>query len=148
LAAVAYAVLGTSGEAEDCVHDVLLRQWSGALYRPARGPLRTFLMVCVRNDALTRRRTALRRAALARAAQLAESPPEDPFDRDPQAAARVRAALAALPDEQRTVVELAFFGGRTQREIATALDAPLGTVKSRAALALRKLAVSLADEER
>ena len=141
-------MLGTSGEAEDCVHDVLLRQWSAARYRAARGPLRTFLMVCVRNDALTRRRTALRRGALARAAQLAQPPPDDPFDIDPQAAARVRAALAALPDDQRAVVELAFFGGRTQREIAAALDAPLGTVKSRAALALRKLAVSLADEER
>jgi RNA polymerase sigma-70 factor (ECF subfamily) len=57
---------------------------------------------------------------------------------------RVREALAQLPDEQRTAVMLAYFGGKTHVEIAEELDQPLGTVKSRIALGLRKLGAALA----
>lgn len=55
-------------------------------------------------------------------------------------ATRVRRALDVLPPEQRRALELAYFGGLTHREIATALGEPLGTIKSRVAMALRKLA--------
>ena len=57
------------------------------------------------------------------------------FERD----RTVRQALAALSEEQRTVIELAFFGGLTQTEIARVIDEPLGTVKSRVRLGMQKL---------
>lgn len=62
-------------------------------------------------------------------------------------AARVRRALEALPPEQRRALELAYFGGLTHREIATALGEPLGTIKSRVAMALRKLGRDLAEPQ-
>lgn len=62
-------------------------------------------------------------------------------------AARVRRALEALPPEQRRALELAYFGGLTHREIATALGEPLGTIKSRVAMALRKVGRDLAEPQ-
>jgi RNA polymerase sigma-70 factor (ECF subfamily) len=59
---------------------------------------------------------------------------------------RVQEALASLPPEQREVLELAFFEGKTQREIAAATDTPLGTVKTRSLLAMKKLRAALMDE--
>jgi len=63
-----------------------------------------------------------------------------------QDAARVQAALAELPDEQRTVVRLSFFDDKTHSEIAEALDIPLGTVKSRIRLAFGRIRTML-DED-
>jgi RNA polymerase sigma-70 factor (ECF subfamily) len=62
----------------------------------------------------------------------------DPIERD-----RVRRALLTLPDEQRTALALAYYGGKTQTEIAAELQQPLGTIKSRMKLGLRKLAAAL-----
>lgn len=131
-------------DARDCVHEALLHVWNtpGA-YRVERGALRSFLIVCVRNHALTQRREAARHHAIELRAMRAE-PESITFEpRDHVEAARVRAALRALPAEQRTVIELAYFANKTQTEIAAQLAAPLGTIKSRAALALRKLALAL-----
>ena len=61
--------------------------------------------------------------------------------------ARVREALAQLPPDQRTVLALAYFGGKTHVEIANVLGQPLGTVKSRISLGLRKLADALRTAE-
>jgi RNA polymerase sigma-70 factor (ECF subfamily) len=60
----------------------------------------------------------------------------------------VRAALAELPTEQREVLELAFFGGLSQTEIAARTGAPLGTVKTRALLGMKKLRQALREEVR
>ncbi len=148
LYSVARAVLGRDGDAQDCVHDVLLRLWqTPAAYRTERGELRSYLLVAVRNDALTRRRDAARHFAIdaraARSEPAAASEMNDPIER-----ARLLAAVGALPAEQRVALELAFFSGLTHVEVAQRLAAPLGTIKSRIALALRKLHAALAPPNR
>lgn len=138
LQAAARHVLGSSADARDCVHDALLRVWAKPVYRVERGALRAFLIVCVRNEALSRKRRDVRHVALERRA--AEPPP---FGIGAAERLAVRAALGGLPREQRDVIELAYWGDFTQPEIAARLGAPLGTIKSRAALGLRKLARTL-----
>jgi len=144
LYSTAYNVLGNADDAQDCIHDALARVWrSPNAYSRARGAVRSFLVVCVRNEAISRLRSLGRRARLAE--RLAAEPQEhdeiplaDPVERD-----RLRAAMAALPPEQRAPLELAYYGGKTHVEVAQELGAPLGTVKSRIALGLRKLAAAL-----
>jgi RNA polymerase sigma-70 factor (ECF subfamily) len=136
-------VLRGPDEAQDCVHDVFLRIWQHPeSYREERGSFRSFLIACVRNEALSRRRTAARHRALEEQVAVDE-PAFEPHVVDHVEAARVRRALDVLPQEQRRALELAYFGGLTHREIAAALGEPLGTIKSRVAMALRKLAREL-----
>ncbi len=139
LQAAARHVLGTAGDARDCVHDALVRVWSkeGA-YRPERGALRAFLMVCVRNEAISRKRSSVRHLASEQRAAAAPA-----FGIDVAERVAIRSALSTLPREQRDVIELAYWGDFTQAEIASRLGIPLGTIKSRAALGLRRLARSL-----
>jgi len=133
LTGVARQVLGDAAAAEDCVHDALLRVWRARdSYRPERGSLRAFLASCVRTE---RERRVLRL---------------EPAPGDESAAAldalRVRAALARLPVEQRATIEYAYFANLSQAEIAARMDVPLGTVKGRVALAMRKLKAELAED--
>lgn len=148
LYSTAYNVLGNAEDAKDCVHDALTRVWRvGTAYARARGALRSFLTVCVRNEAISRARAQGRRSRLFE--RLAAEPVEhdelhvvDTLERD-----RVRAALATLPADQRVPLELAYYGGKTHTEISRELNAPLGTVKSRIAIGLRKLG-SLLEADR
>ncbi len=145
LFSVALSVLHNSEEAEDCVHDVLVRVWKNpSAFAVDRGTVRAFLVVCVRNDAISRQRSASRRTRLSeRIGQQAE-PIEEIEIEDFVEQARVREALAQLPEEQRKALTLAYFGGKTHVEIAKTLDQPLGTIKSRISLGLRKLGAALA----
>jgi RNA polymerase sigma-70 factor, ECF subfamily len=144
LYSAAYNVLRNSDEAQDCVADAIARLWRlPHAYSPERGNLRSFLVVCVRNEAISRQRRHGRRARLEE--RLAAMPLEhdeitlaDPVERD-----RVRRALLALPDDQRTALALAYYHGKSQSEIAAELQEPLGTIKSRIKLGLRKLASAL-----
>ncbi|MGH7716157.1 MAG: RNA polymerase sigma factor [Vulcanimicrobiaceae bacterium] len=136
---VAMHVLRAPDDAQDCVHDVFMRVWqNGEVYSPERGSMRSFLIACVRNEALTRRRADARHRAIEARETLADTATDfevvDHVER-----ARIRRALDTLSSEQRHALELAYFGGLTHREIATALGEPLGTIKSRLAMALRKL---------
>jgi RNA polymerase sigma-70 factor (ECF subfamily) len=148
LAGVAGHVLGERAAAEDCLHDALLRVWQTPdSYRPERGSLRAFLVACVRNEAMSRLRGGGRRVERERRASALETATLEPVEpADPVDAARVRAALARLPGEQRLVIESAYFDNLTQTQIAARLGLPLGTVKGRVALALRKLKFELAVE--
>jgi RNA polymerase sigma-70 factor (ECF subfamily) len=141
LYSVARHVLGNDTDAQDCVHDALLRVWGRpTAYRPERGPLRTFLAVCVRNEAIGRKRQAARHFEIER--QAVQSEPARPYELEVDdfvERARLREALAALPDEQRQALELAYFRYLSHTQIAEALGVPLGTIKSRLALGLRKL---------
>jgi RNA polymerase sigma-70 factor (ECF subfamily) len=140
LYSTAYNVLYNTDEAEDCIADTLTKLWrTPGAYATARGNLRSFLVVCIRNDAISRRRRESRRVRLTE--RLAAMPVEhaelrlpDPIERD-----RVRKAMLALPIEQRTALALAYYEGKTQSEIATELAEPLGTIKSRIKLGLKKL---------
>jgi RNA polymerase sigma-70 factor (ECF subfamily) len=139
LYSAAYNVLHTREDAEDCVHDALLRVWKNPdAYSTERGTLRSFLAVCVRNAAISRVRTMQTRAGAQRRATVE---PEAEFVEFPDVIeqSRLRAAIASLPDEQREPLLLAYYGYRTHVEIAEALATPLGTIKSRIAQAVRRL---------
>jgi RNA polymerase sigma-70 factor (ECF subfamily) len=140
----AYNVLRDGEDAQDCVGDTVARLWRlPRAYSPARGSLKSFLVVCVRNEAISRQRRAVRRMRLEE--QLAAMPSDGEEFRfpDPIESDRVRSALLALPVEQRAALELAYYEGKTQTEIAAELGEPLGTIKSRVKLGLRKLASTL-----
>lgn len=142
--ALAQRIVGDRREAEDLLHDVLLEAWRGAgAFDPGRGTVRAWLLMRVRSRALDRRRAA----AVARAEPLEEATARATSDHEGDRAdhARVRRALAALPTEQRAVLELAYFEGLSSSEIAARLGTPIGTVKSRVAAAMAKLRACLAD---
>lgn len=144
LYSVAYNVLRSAEDAEDCVHDVLVRVWKNPhAYTVDRGSVRAFLVVCVRNDAISRTRSSARRDRLTERASREHRGVEELEVHDFIEERRVREALAQLPADQRDAVVLAYFGGKTHVQIAEELGEPLGTVKSRIALGLRKLGAAL-----
>ena len=134
--------------AEELAQEAMLTVWQkAALFDAAKASASTWIFTIVRNlkiDALRKRRPAF--------------DPNDPhFVRDPvpppdrehdeaETQDRVRAAMDGLPGEQATVVRLAFFEDKPHSEIATELALPLGTVKSRLRLALRRLASLLGGD--
>jgi RNA polymerase sigma-70 factor (ECF subfamily) len=150
--ALAYRMVGTRGMAEDVVQESFLALWRSAQrYDAARGSVRTWTLGIVHNraiDALRRSMVHERRRAsdegLDRVLEAEERTDVEAFRNDD--AGFVRRALGTLPGEQRRVLELAYFSGFTQTEIAEAIDAPLGTVKGRMRLGLRKLRHELGRE--
>lgn len=131
--------------AEDVVQDAFLTLWRSGGFDPSRGSLRSYLLAIVHSRAVDRLR---RDARSARYASLDEDdlqehlPAADRTDLDVErleVGRTVRAALAELPDAQRRALELSYFGGLSQPEIALILREPLGTVKSRMRLGLEKL---------
>ncbi len=144
LYSTAYHVLSSREDAQDCVHDALARVWrSPDSYSRSRGAVRSFLVVCVRNEAITRLRSKTRRLRLAE--RIAAEPQEhdelrvvDVVEND-----RLRTALGRLPPEQRRPLEMAYYEQKTHTEIARELDQPLGTIKSRISMGLRKLGSAL-----
>lgn len=141
----AVKMLGDRGRAEDLVHDLFMEVWRhAAAYDRSRGTVRTWILVRLRSRALDRLRSATaRREITVEDATAAEVAPEaeDP-SLSPDRAAVVR-ALGELPDEQRQVLELAYFQGLSSSEIAEHMGSPLGTVKSRTAAGLAKLRAAM-----
>ncbi len=151
LYALALRILRRSGDAEDVVQETWLQAWRGAAgWEPSRGSVGAWLVTIARSRAIDRFRSlASRHRAEAVAEPLAGPSPEEPIQ---QAAAgqlrgRVAEALAALPDAQRRALELAYFGGYSQSEIAERLGAPLGTVKSWCRQGLLRLRDLVPQEE-
>lgn len=142
---VAMRVLGDPARSEDVVQEAYLKIWHAApVFDPARGSLRGWLLTAVRNCAVDhlRGRSAHERGEIAFDGQVAnDRPAPDPWSEVAASMERdaIRAGLRSLPAEQRQVVELAYFGGYSGREIAELVRCPLGTVKSRMRLALEKL---------
>jgi RNA polymerase sigma-70 factor (ECF subfamily) len=141
---VALRLLGDPGKAEDVVQDVYLRLWRGASFDITRGSLRSWLLTSVRNrsiDYLRGRGAHERREREIPDFVEAQGGGSDPWREVAQSLEHdaVREALRSLPPEQRQAVELAYFGGHTQREIADMIRVPLSTVKGRMRLGLEKL---------
>jgi RNA polymerase sigma-70 factor (ECF subfamily) len=142
---LAYRMCGTRAAAEDVIQEAFLSVWrAGARYDRLRGSVRTWLLGIVHHRAIdTLRRSTVhdrRRASdegLAERLESGERTDAEVARRDE--ARSVRAVLDGLPAEQRTVIELAYFGGFTQSEIAGMLEAPIGTVKGRMRLGLEKM---------
>src|SRR5919106_3826084 len=147
---LAYRMTGTRNVAEDVVQEAFLSLWrSGARYDRARGSVRTWVLGIVHHRAID----ALRRATVHDRRRAGDEGIEERFEApertDVEVARReeavtVRAALGGLPADQVQVIELAYFGGFTHTEIAEMLDAPVGTVKGRMRLGLKKLRERLA----
>ena len=152
---VAFWILRDTDEAEDVVEETFWQAWrTAANYDGRRGAGSTWLMMIARSRALDRLRRQRRRAGWLAAPSTMNAlldGPEVAGTHLPGAQAErtefyteLAAALAALPLEQREVVEMAFFGGLSHAEIAAQSAQPLGTVKTRIRLAMQKLRERLA----
>lgn len=148
LYATALAILHSPADAQDVVQDVLLRIWCNpSAFDARRGSLGAYLQLLARSRAIDLARTlqagrrASERAAAAAGAGATTGAPS-PADEAVRADDRreLHAALRELPPEQREAVVLAYWGDLTASEIAHSTRVPVGTVKSRVRLGLRKLA--------
>jgi RNA polymerase sigma-70 factor (ECF subfamily) len=145
LYSAALRILGDARETEDIVHDVFLTIWEkSAAFSAERGTAFAWAVTLTRNRAIDRLRQRQRRGELLDASVPADlGYHETAGTADAlvfkEKAQLVRSALAALPAEQKEAVELAFFGGLTQEQIAENLQQPLGTVKARIRRGLLKL---------
>jgi RNA polymerase sigma-70 factor (ECF subfamily) len=155
--AVADRILADADEADDVVEETFWQAWrSAANYDASRASVQTWLLTIARTRSLDRLRAHRRRRE-----ESADATDEDGSSlistlaadsgADSSAGAEheeqsslVRTALATLPAEQRTTLELAYFAGLSQSEIAEKMDAPLGTVKTRTRMALHRLRDALA----
>jgi RNA polymerase sigma-70 factor (ECF subfamily) len=152
LLSVAARVLGDRREAEDVLQDVFTQIWhkSGG-FDSELGTLAGWAVTLTRNKAIDRVRASSRRRRLVEEVALNAEAPEEPGSTandllfGPERAARVRAALETLPGEQRQLIELAFFSGLSQTEIAQRVQQPLGTVKARIRRGMLKLREQLGD---
>ena len=149
---LSFRVLQDRGAAEDVVQEAFLSIWRRAeSFETARGSVRTWLLSIVHHRSIDRLRGT--------AGRTRQDAPIDDFERvlsvaDPwrevsQLMQRetLQRVIATLPDAQRQTVEMAYFDGYTQQEIATAMEVPVGTVKGRLRLAMQRLRSLLAGTE-
>jgi RNA polymerase sigma factor (sigma-70 family) len=146
---LALRVIGDARAAEDVAQDVFVSVWERPdAFDPDRGSLRTWLGTLAHRRAVdhVRREEARRRRSVKEASRSQTAPDVEEMAMALVTAERVRAALATLPDDQRRAIQLAYFGGKTYRQVAEVLGIPEGTAKSRLRLGLRRIADALDDE--
>ena len=151
---VGLKILGDRSMAEELVQEVFLKVWrSSGTFDPSRGSFSTWLYRVTRSVALDlyRKRAHTNRSVAEGEPHIAALPDSSP---DPQRVVddswlswRASRALESLDRPQREVIELAYFGGLTQREISQQTSVPLGTVKSRTAIAFKRLREELDSKE-
>lgn len=130
----------TAAQAEECAQDVMSLVWQKAhLFDPTRASVATWIFTIARN----RRIDALRRSRRPEPEELFWGPEAEPDQADvyemQQENDRLARAVADLPEKQRALIERAFFGDVSHRELAEETGLPLGTIKSRIRLALDRL---------
>lgn len=147
---LALKILGNSQEAEDLTQDIFLNLTRSGSYEPKRGTLRTYLAILTRSRAIDRvrsRNVAYKHSERWKPNRTEEIAADSPFEHvfQDERSQSVQVALAQLSDPQQQVLQLAYFEGLTQTEIAERLQIPLGTVKTRARQGLLKLRQALTD---
>jgi RNA polymerase sigma-70 factor (ECF subfamily) len=149
---LAYRIVGERNGAEDVTQEAFVSIWrSGARFDPTRGSVRGWTLGIVRNRAIDVLRSRAGRApsldfddeTILEQRPAPERTEEEALRRE--TASEVRGVLGRLPGEQSKVIELAYFGGFSQSEIARMLELPLGTVKGRMRLGLEKIRGELAE---
>jgi len=144
---LARRVCADEGLAEDVVQEVFIAFWrEPGRFDPARGAFSSWLLTLVHHKAVdaVRRESAIRRRTVPAAEDgeewsVAPGPGADQAALGAVVAGQVRDALGRLPNEQREALALAYYGGYTQREVATLTGVPLGTVKSRMFTGVQRL---------
>ena len=149
---LALRILANPQEAEDLTQEIFLTFWRRGTYNPTRGSLSSFLTTLTRSraiDKLRSRSTNLRFLQRWSQAMVTETPPPTPFEAASlsQRSQYVRNALVQLPEKQRQVLEMAYYDGLSQSEIAKQLNTPLGTIKTWARQGLLNLRKNLQDIE-
>ena len=149
---LAYRIVGEPGAAEDVTQEAFISLWrSGARYDRTRGSVRSWMLSIVRNRAIDSLRAGAGKVpkltfdddAVLEQRPAAERTEEEAMRHE--TASEVRGALSQLPGDQSKVIELAYFGGFSQSEIARMLGVPLGTVKGRMRLGLEKIRGEIAE---
>ena len=150
---MAYQLLPTKGDAEDAVQEVFVRLWQSAgHFDPNRASLVTWVMLLTRRylvDQLRRSKVRPRFSAFDEQWTAEDESATVPGQslQERERGRRLREKIAALPDLQREVVERAYLGGKTLREIGQELNKPIGTVKSALSRALAVLRERVPSEE-
>lgn len=152
LLGLATRILRNPEDAEEIVQEVFIHAWNRASsYDASRSSVSTWLVLIARSRAIDRLRSQKvmdrTTTAVKRERSGSHASPEGAvgvFHQERRK--RVKEALGEIPPEQRQVLELAFYGGMTQSEIAKKTGIPLGTVKTRTLLAMKKLRKALGDE--
>jgi len=132
---LALRILTNPQEAEDLTQEIFLNLWHRGAYNPSRGSLSSFLTTMTRSRAIDKLRSRTTNLKfLQRWSQMiaTENPPLIPFESASlsERSQYVRDALAQLPEKQRQVLEMAYYDGLSQSEIAAQLTTPLGTIKT------------------
>lgn len=149
---LAYRIVGEPGAAEDVTQEAFISVWrSGARFDRARGSVRSWMLSIVRNRAIDSLRAGAGKApkltfdddAVLEQRPAAELTEEEAMQHE--TASEVRGALGQLPGDQSKVIELAYYGGFSQSEIAEMLGVPLGTVKGRMRLGMEKIRGEIAE---
>ena len=147
--ALARRVLGDAGRAEEIVQEVFVRLWHAPeRFDPERGSLRSYLLAQAHGRSVDLLRSDSARAG--REAREARAAAESGYDLEHEVwdlavAEQVREAVMGLPEDERRAIELAYFGGRTYRQVAAELGAPEGTVKSRIRSGLKRMRTLLSE---
>jgi RNA polymerase sigma-70 factor (ECF subfamily) len=145
---LAYRITGDGTLAEDVVQDAFVSVWKqAARFDPERGQVKSWLLTIVHHKAIdaVRRRTNRSERALPEGPEefvATHGRPDEAAEMAMDAAA-VRAAVRAIPEDQRRTIEMAYFEGLTHVEISERMGVPLGTVKSRLRIGLEKMRESL-----
>lgn len=152
----AVRIVGDGFAAEEVMQEVFTRSWQQARrFELARGSFASWLLSITHNlaiDEVRRRQRRPQRADMVDIEDVLRGEVDTTVDVEESAEAselreRIREAMASLPEPQRRVIELAYFEGLTQREIAALLNEPLGTIKTRMRLGMQKLKEGLSAEE-